>query len=221
MSHSNKETILVIPDLHLPFQHEKTFEFLSAIKEQYKPTKVVCLGDEVDFHAISKYPSDPDGHSAGRELTLALEQMHLLYEIFPEVKVCTSNHTSRVYRRAFEVGLPKQVIKDYQQMLEAPIGWQWSDEWIIDSILFQHGEAYNKNTVQSVQRSMMNVCYGHTHQVGISYVNIGRATYWGFNVGCLIDNNAYAFAYGKHSKFKPVTGVGIVIDGKPQFVPLD
>ena len=48
---SKKQTILVIGDLHAPYEHPDTVSFLRAIKKKYKPTDVVQIGDEVDFHA--------------------------------------------------------------------------------------------------------------------------------------------------------------------------
>ena len=40
--------ILCISDLHMPFHHPKAFQFLRALKDKYKPTFVVCMGDEAD-----------------------------------------------------------------------------------------------------------------------------------------------------------------------------
>ena len=35
------------------------------------------------------------------------------------------------------------------------------------------------------------------------------------DTGCGIDNAAYQFAYGKHTKQKPVLSAGVVLDGVP------
>lgn len=59
--------VLAIPDIHAPFQHPKTIEFLQYVYNHFKCDRVVCLGDEMDFHAISRWPKDPDGHGAGLE----------------------------------------------------------------------------------------------------------------------------------------------------------
>ena len=41
------------------------------------------------------------------------------------------------------------------------------------------------------------------------------------NVGCGIDIDAYAFAYGKYDKNRPTLGCGIVFDsGNAIFVPM-
>jgi hypothetical protein len=63
----NKQSVvLVIPDLHCPFEHPDALEFLRAVKKRFMPSVFVCLGDEIDAHAFSRYPKDPDGMSAGQ-----------------------------------------------------------------------------------------------------------------------------------------------------------
>ena len=45
------KSILVISDLHTPYEHPDVVPFLTAIKAKYKPDTVVCIGDEIDYHA--------------------------------------------------------------------------------------------------------------------------------------------------------------------------
>lgn len=40
------DCILVIPDLHAPYQHKGALDFLSDMKRKYKPTRIVNMGDE-------------------------------------------------------------------------------------------------------------------------------------------------------------------------------
>ena len=64
--------ILVISDLHIPYHHVDALEFLAHLAEKYKPTRVICLGDELDKHAMSFHASDPDLKSSGDELKASL-----------------------------------------------------------------------------------------------------------------------------------------------------
>ena len=52
--------ILVISDMHLPYQHKDAIIFLKEIKKEFKPDFVVNIGDLLDFHAISMHSHDPD-----------------------------------------------------------------------------------------------------------------------------------------------------------------
>ena len=45
--------ILVISDMHIPYHHKDSIKFLKEIKKEFKPDKIINIGDSVDFHAIS------------------------------------------------------------------------------------------------------------------------------------------------------------------------
>ncbi len=80
----NNKRILIISDLHCPYQHQDAVRFLKAIKSKYKPTRVILSGDEVDNHAISFHDSDPDLSSAGDELQKAIKALKKELESIPE-----------------------------------------------------------------------------------------------------------------------------------------
>lgn len=218
-----KHTVLVISDQQIPFHHPDMFKFLIWLKNKYKPDYVVNIGDEVDMHAISDYDHDPDGYSPGDELKIALIYLKELYKIFPKVYAVTSNHTARPFRRAKKFGIPRAYLKEYHEFLQAPSGWEWRDHWVIDGVHYFHGEGYSGP--MGAAKAAMNlgcpVVMGHLHSdAGIHYVASDAQLIYGFNVGCLIDKKAYAFAYGKAMPKKPVIGTGLVIKGVPIFIPM-
>ena len=90
------ESVLVISDLHIPYHHQSSFDFLQAVKKKYKPDLVVNIGDELDQHAISMHDSDPDLPSAGDELKLSKAYIKDLEKIFPQRTLVDSNHSSLV-----------------------------------------------------------------------------------------------------------------------------
>lgn len=220
---TGRETVLAIPDTQIPFHHPDTIEFLKWVADKYQPTQIVHLGDEVDFHAMSDYTSDPDGHSPGKELKLSIEVMKDLYREFPTCKVVTSNHTARPFRRAFKSGIPKIFMKSYREFLEAPDTWEWRDHWEIDGVTYFHGEGFSgPNCTRNVVTKKMASCvFGHTHaHAGVYYYATEKNLYFGFNAGCLVDNKAYAFAYSKNIPSKPIVGCGVIRKGIPQFIPM-
>jgi hypothetical protein len=215
--------ILVIPDLQIPFHHPDAFAFLKTVAKKYKPNEFVNMGDEVDFCALSDWDSDPDGFSPGHELERAVSALKDFYKIFPIQKVCTSNHTIRPFKRAFKSGIPRKLMRDYKEFLEAPDGWEWRDYWIIDNIRFEHGEGVSGMYAHSkaAQQNMRSTVIGHIHSfAGIQYIACHDRLIFGFNSGCLIDNHTYAFAYGKKIRNKPILGCGIIIEGIPHFIPM-
>lgn len=221
---TRSNTVLVIPDLQIPFHHRDAFDFLEGARRKYKPTQVVCIGDEVDFHAMSDFTHNPDGYSAGHELAKSTEILQDLYAMFPIVKSCISNHTDRPIRRAEKSGIPKAFFRTYKEFLKAPNGWEWQNYWIIDDVRYEHGDALsggqsvlNRAAIQN-QRSTV---FGHFHTgAGIKYVASPESLMFSFNVGCLIDRHSYAFEYAQSNKQRPILGLGIVQHGIPFFVPM-
>ena len=98
MSKKTKDNvILFISDLHAPYQHKDAIAFLAAIKKKYKPSRIINVGDEVDYHAMSFHASDPDLDSASVELERASATMQQLERIFPKMELVNSYHVRMGY----------------------------------------------------------------------------------------------------------------------------
>lgn len=218
-----KNNVLAVSDMQIPFHHPDTFDFLDVVHKRFAINKVVSIGDSVDFCGISDYGSDPDGMSAGDEYKRSLKYLREFYQIFPEGVEVESNHNSRVFRKAFSSGLPKSMVRSYEEIMQMPKGWRMVESIDIDGIHYEHGDAHGgqyaaRNAAIINRRSTV---IGHHHSfAGIHYISNNDEMIWGFNVGCLIDFEAYAFHYAKKSKFKPTLGTGVIIKGVPHFVPL-
>lgn len=223
MNNKGKYRVLAISDLQEPFSHQDAPAFLKWVKKKYSPDIVVNVGDEIDMCALSDYDHDPDGYSAGHELTAALEKMEVYYDLFPKTYVCTSNHTARPFRRAFKHGIPKAFLRDYHEFLKAPKGWQWADKWEFDGVVYEHGEGFSgaNGAINCAHKNGQPTVIGHIHSfAGISYSANEQSLIYGFNVGCLIDRHKYAFRYGKNMRHKPILGVGIIDKMVPSYIPM-
>lgn len=214
---------MVTPDLQMPFHHRDALDFLAAVMKKEKPSVHVNVGDEVDFHALSDWDHDPDGMSPGDELRTAKKALEDLYQLIPKTFVCTSNHTARPFRRAKKYGLPAAFIRDYKEFLHAPRGWLWASDFEIDRVVYEHGEGYSgqQGALRAALANMQSTVIGHLHSfAGISYSANSKHLIFGFNVGCLINRHAYAFAYGRYQPQKPILGCGIIDRGIPKFIPM-
>jgi hypothetical protein len=218
-------TVLVIPDQHAPYQHPDTLAFLSAVNDAFNPEIVVNLGDEVDHHALSFHDSDPNLDSAGVELEKARKFIARLHTLFPSMLVCASNHGSLAFRKAKAHGIPVQYLKSYREVLfpqtRAP-GWSWAEQWIVKTplgdVMFQHS---SPNPTSDAAHNRCNLAVGHAHgKFHVDYCASVDYLYWGATFGCLIDNSALAFAYGKLTKNKPIIGCGVILEGKPVLIPM-
>lgn len=217
------ETVLVIPDLQIPFEHPDALAFIIELEARLNPTEIISVGDEVDQMALSRYDPDPDADGPTVELSRSIDALQDWYAAFPEMKVCESNHTVRVYKKAFAAGIPTAYMRDVKEWLDAPPGWEWRKSWAIDGVRYEHGDAQGGMfAARNIAiRNRQSTVIGHHHSHGaVFYIANESEMIFGMNVGCLIDINAIAFRYAKDATFKPTLGAGVVANGVPYFVPM-
>lgn len=216
-------TALVIPDLHCPWHHPSAWDFLADLRRKYRPDHVICLGDEIDAHRWMTHPQSPDAPGPTDEIDQARTAIRRLFKLFKSVKVCHSNHTLRIYRRASEAGLPGDFLRGIGDILDAPPGWQWSHWWDVDGIHYRHGDGFTGagGALKAAKELRRSTVIGHIHShAGIHYHAGLFDVVWGMNAGCLVDPAALVFQYGRYGTQRVVLGAGIVVDGKPIFEPL-
>lgn len=218
-------SILVIPDMHAPYQHPDTIGFLRAVRNAFDPDLVVSLGDELDYHALSFHDADPNLDSAGAELEKGKVLLKQLHGYFPEMLICHSNHGSMVFRRAKAHGIPVQMIRKYRDVVLPGIdnyGWSWAYSWRINTplgeVLFKH---QTTGILSDAAHNSCNLVVGHNHgNFSVEYCASSSHLYYGCYSGCLVDKDALAFAYGKHSLKKPIIGCTVILNGRPMAIPM-
>lgn len=219
-----KGNILLISDMHIPYHHKDTLDFLSDLNKEYKPKKIICLGDECDKHNLSFHPSDPDLYSAGDEIKAALPVIRSLKKLFPKMDLLESNHGSLVYRKAKHHGIPAHYLKSYNDVLEVGEDWRWHFDMTIRlptglDCYLHHGKV--KDAIKLSQ--MMGCCAieGHFHEsFAIQYWSSPTALYWAMNCGCLADDKSLAMSYNNVNVKRPIIGTGVIVEGMPVLVPM-
>jgi hypothetical protein len=218
-----KQTILVISDLHCPYNHPDAIKFLAAVKKKYKPTDIVCIGDETDQHALSFHDSDPNLDSASVELEKAIKVLKKLYRLFPKCTVVESNHGSMVYRKALANGIPKAALRSYNECLKAPESWKWVFDTKIQTplgpVYFCHGKSGASGRLAS--QYGMSCCQGHYHEKAqITYISTPEKLMFDCHTGCLADDHSLALGYNKINPKRPIMSIIIIVDGIPQIIPM-
>lgn len=223
-SGEDNSRVLLISDLHIPYHHPDSLNFLQYLKDKYNPTRVICLGDEVDHHALSFHDHDPDLPSAGDELKRALPIIAKLKEMFPVMDILESNHGSLAYRKSYAHGIPKQYLKTYNQVLGVDNNWKW---WFDMTITLPNGNKcylhHGKNVNITKTSQIMGMCSvgGHYHEsFKVEYWGNPNGLYWGLQAGCLIDDDALAFNYNNCNLKRPIIGTGLIIDSLPVLEPM-
>lgn len=216
--------ILVLPDLHAPFNHPDAIDFIKSLCAKYRFDRAISLGDEIDGHSWSFHDSDPDSLSPGHELEAAIKALEPLYKLLPVLDLCESNHGSLLLRRAKHFGLPQHVIKPYGEVIGAPKGWKWHFEIKAqmtngEHVLFHH--SYGSNVLRQSQQRGMSCVFGHHHsQQSIQWWRNYDKQFFAAFAGCLVDETALAMEYGKNTANRPLLGAMRIEDGIPHLEPM-
>ena len=215
----------MIPDLQAPFHHKLALKFLTTIYKQWQCDTVVCVGDEVDFKFL-KYASVNDKHSPMQQHYMALQFMHQVYKIFPDVKVCHSNHVKDRLNYASKLGaIPKYFIKDLHDIMEAPSGWDWDDYFLIDGVRYEHGHRIKggqRACTTAIQQRHCSVVFGHHPLLEVRHVPVNGKNKFAMCVSALtVDPKDAKMGYGmeyalQYGNEMP-KGCGVVIDGRYAF----
>ncbi len=223
---------LFISDLQIPFHLPDALKFCVAVQKEFKipSNHIYCVGDEIDQYWGGLWEKDPDAlHTINSELYEAKQELLRWYRAFPEMKLAVSNHGLRWAKRAFKAGIPSQMLRAYQDLLEAPAGWKWRDEWQIKSkhpMRVIHGLGYSGQMghVNAAIDGGVSTVIGHLHSYpAVNHIRRAGLKIWAMNTGSLIDTEAYAFQYGREMRNKPGLGVGVVVDDglTPLFLPYE
>jgi len=205
----NESRILIIGDLHCPFELDGYFDFCNETYSKYNCNQVVFIGDIIDSHYSSFHATDPNGYGGGEELQHAIDQIEKWNNKYPVADVCIGNHDRLCMRRAFDSDIPKEWIRDYNEVLGTD--WNWVENVTYDNVCYEHGEggdAYRK-----AQQNMQSSVCGHTHTKAGTQFYVGKKyKVFGMQVGCGVDEKTYAAAYAKNFRRQAI-GCGIVIGG--------
>ncbi len=216
--------ILVISDMHIPYQHPDMLEFLEYLTNKYNPTRIISTGDELDKCALSYHENDADLPSAGDELKNSIPIIQKLFKMFPKMDILESNHGSLIWRKAKTHGIPRHYIKSYNDVLGVDDGWKWSFDLTIDlpngqKCYFHHGKT--SDVVKLSQQMGMNAIQGHYHEsFSCNYWGNSTGLYWAVQSACLIDDESLAFSYNNVNIKRPVIGTVVIIDSQPILEPL-
>jgi predicted phosphodiesterase len=215
----------VFSDPHIPFDHPNYLRFCADTFRRHGVQSVICCGDLVDFHAISRHQTETVAKSACDELDMTIVGVKRYTDAFPELDLILGNHDMRLIQQAALMNIDKRFLKSYSELFKLPRDWRIrEDEYIFDSVLYKHGiNCCGKDgAINAAISERMSLAMGHTHAfAGCKYSANKRDIIFGLNVGCGIDIAAYAFTYGKHDKNRPILGCGIVYSNShSEFIPM-
>ena len=205
----NERRILVIGDLHAPFELDGYFDFCKQTYANYNCNQVIFIGDIIDNHYSSFHSTGPDGMGGSDELEHAIEDIQKWSREFPVADVLIGNHDRIIMRKAFDSAIPKVWIKSYNDVLGT--NWNWTERIVYDNVQFVHGEGGTART--KAKNDMMSTVQGHIHTQAYTEWMVGRNfRIFGMQIGSGVDGKSYAAAYAKNFK-KQAIGCGVILGG--------
>lgn len=215
--------VLIIPDLQAPAHHPDAIPFLKEVEARYKPEHRICIGDEKDFCWLSDYAKQVEADNPEAEANAGKVFLRDLYAAFPHVWALHSNHVQgRIEKARMRARMPRWMIRDLEDILDAPLTWQWCDEIIIDDVLIRHGHKDGVNLKKTILEDIparfgrhYSLVIGHHHSrfgQGCPDLTIGGNVYWGAFTGCLVDPTHPFFSYSRGNER---LGTLVIDHGRP------
>ena len=214
------DRVLIIGDTHCPVMLDGYVEFLQETYDKYDCTRVVHIGDVVDWAAISYHKTPLTPTTPEDEYHAAKEQLSLLVDAFPVAQVTLGNHGDLPWRRASDVGIFPELIKDPATMWDTP-EWEWLPRYVdleIDGVMYRHGDKALGGmhaAYKNAKSEFRSVVQGHMHaQLGVWYHANANKMVFGLQTGCGVDASSAAMSYGIVYSAKPIIGCGVVLEGQ-------
>ena len=215
----------IIGDTHLPYELDGYLEFCVETFDKHGVDTVVHIGDFFDNHSLSFHDSEPTLHNVMGEYESAFERAQDWYEAFPELTLVMGNHDRIPARQLRKLGMePSIYMRPVEELFGMPPGWQVVDQIEIDNVLYHHGETAGgiNGFRKDAETRMRCTVSGHNHSnAGISATATDQELVWGLAVGCGVNHEHLAFAYGKHFAKKPIVACGLVLEGEPRVAYMD
>ena len=206
---TKERRILVIGDIHAPFELDGYLEFCQETYSKYLCNQVIYIGDIIDNHYTSYHETSSDAMGGLDELEYAIRAVKRWSDAFPVADVLIGNHDRMVMRKAQTSDIPSAWIKSYNEVLGT--NWNWTERIVYDGVQFVHGEGGTASTKS--KNDMMSTVQGHIHTQCYTMWSVGRNfKVFGMQVGCGVDGSSYATAYAKNFK-KQAIGCGVVLGG--------
>lgn len=228
MKRYNNNAVLLIPDVHAPYQHKDTLSFLSGVADKYCPDRVFQLGDWTDSYCFSRYPKDIEHEDTySSEYRKVRKFTEGLTTLFPEGTAIKGNHDARAWERAKVAGIPKGILIPYERVIgleDSNWSMVWDYNFTVDADRHQWYLTHTKgsNVLNTAKLLGRSVAVGHEHnKFEIQSYALPEKRIYGVTSGCLIGDNRYAFAYNKQSLIRPALGCVMILRGVPKLIPMD
>ncbi len=181
---TRQERIALIPDIHCPYEDSRAISLAAQIVKDFKPHRVIFLGDFVDCTWASNFKKNQA--TIPGELERELSAWESVRQLFPAdtVQVLLGNHERRVQDWLNE----QPALAEWREM-EPSRFWRLGNAQLINkgyiplargNFIVTHGKIIRKFAGHSAKAEMSEVwgcsgASGHTHRLGKYYQRDGTS----------------------------------------------
>lgn len=154
------DNILVIADLHIPYQHKQALQCALNFASKKKITKIIILGDLLDFYQLSTFSKNPEMFDLQFEINEAIKFLNQLRKQFPKTEIIykEGNHEERLERYIFK---NSELLK--LECLKIP-----------ELLKLKELNIKFINDKQIIKLGKLNLMHGHEMFMGWGSVNMAR-----------------------------------------------
>ena len=211
----DKNNILVIGDLHIPFNHSKYLNFCISLQRKWNCGTIIFMGDILDFHASSFHRSDMALPSADYELELSKIEVERWYKAFPEATILIGNHDRMVSRKLFDSNISSHWQKSFNEVLNTP-NWKFVNEYVYNNIYFCHGEGPEAN--KTALYKQMSTVQGHQHSK--CYIDYPAQSLFAVQCPIGVNRKELAFNYAKTDTKPWQIGATVILNSTTPLIEL-
>ena len=191
-----KNDIVVLSDIHIPFEDDDALEAALDVIERFKPSVVVLLGDVLDFFTISSHERDPArGETLQYEIDAGIMFFRRLRSIVPDSRIpyVLGNHEDRLRRWIWKnKDIASLRALDFDALLEtATYGIEttpYNKDVVMGGVQFRHGKSCGVSAgPRNLGESGMSGVSGHTHKLSRESITRRAGVHTWIQTGCLCD----------------------------------
>lgn len=220
--------IVVLGDIHFPYENKRAIQRSIEYIKLVKPTHVVQIGDLYDQYFASRYSKNVNFTTPEKELGESFKRASVMWEQIrkaaPQAKLLQllGNHDCRLHKRI------QEKLPEIESLIKLPIQNLYTfpgvqtvfdsrQEVQIADILFHHG--YLSQLGAHVKKYNKSIVVGHSHHAGVHYHKHNNKTIFEFNVGFLADKKALPLNYGEAKLKSWTVGIGDLVQIKGKWQP--
>lgn len=192
---SDRDKVLVLPDIHFPEHDEKALGIVLQVMKMDEFDTIIILGDMLDMYSLSRFTKKPELLEGGiiRELTLGREFLEKIRQLQPRADIIfiLGNHERRLEKYICDHAPALSGLIEYSSAL----GLKELDIKLVDGmhkmghVNFFHGVKVCSESAASARAHFatynMSMVIGHTHRLGSYFKTNLSTTYSVHEAGCL------------------------------------